>query len=36
MYPTIDRIVLETIALYKNMGTIQNIDLHGFQTPLVV
>lgn len=36
MYPTLDRIVLETLALYKNMGTIQKIDLSDFQTPLVV
>jgi len=36
MYPTLDAIVLETLTLYRNLGTIQKIDLSGFQTPLAV
>lgn len=36
MYPTLDKIVLETLDLYKNKGILEKINLSIFQTPLVV
>ena len=36
LYPTLDQIVLETIDLYVQQADLPQLDLSGFQTPLVV